>query len=309
MSRPDPRLLSHRCRGFDAAEGTMLGMRRALEKGVGHVEIDLRITRDQHLVVIHDPVAMVSPGIWRHVDELTLAEMRQVPALSSLATFDEMCRTFAANAGEDTLMHVDVKVAGFETEIRDVLSAHGLLERAVLVSWIPSVLSTFHALEPAIPLCFSHLTLTKAPWTLRAVQAFGGDGTISNLVRLMLRPLPHLARELSSVRLHVAANGDPHYEVRDDDRLRFNHGVVVPDMVSGGVLQQLKTTRGYVCVPVAMATRDIGERYRQLGIRLAVFSSKSTPQTLNLLERLKPDLVYVDAADVFDQIFSTEVAR
>lgn len=300
--RPDPRLLSHRLRGFDAFESTARGMKRALEAKVHHVEFDLRVSRDEQLIAYHDPAISVKLGTWRFIDELSLAELRQAADRSSLATLDEMCEAFVADADQNTLIHVDVKVAGYEALIRDTLETHGLLERTVLVSWIPSVLRAFHALERSVPLCFSHLTLTRAPWSLRTVKALGRETTIASLARIMARPLPDLSRELSSVRLHVAADGDPRHELQGTDRVRSNHGVVVPNLISGTMLQILQATKGYVCVPLMLATAELGARYRQLGIRLAVFSTKTTRQTLDTLHRIEPDIIYVDAAEVFDEV-------
>ena len=84
--------------------------------------------------------------------------------------------------------------------------------------------------------------------------------------------------------------------------MRSNHGVVVPDLISGTLLQILQATKGYVCVPLMLATAELGARYRQLGIRLAVFSTKTTRQTLDTLHRIEPDIIYVDAAEVFDEV-------
>lgn len=301
-TRPDHRLLSHRLRGFDTRESTVLGLSRALAAQVSHVEFDLRISRDQTLVAYHDPAIQTEHGDWQYVDDLDLSELRKCPVAASLATFDDMCGEFAAKASADTLLHVDVKIAGHETLIRDVLSAHRLLQRTVLVSWIPSVIQQFHALEPKVPLCFSHLTLTRARWSLKPLEALGRDATISNLARLVAHPFPDLARELHSVRLHVATDGQPNYVLTGKDRLRSNLGVVVPDMVTGEMQRILQASRGYVCIPLAMATPVLGEKYRDLGIKLAVFATASTKQTLTALHRQHPDIVYVDNAQVFAEI-------
>lgn len=286
-------------RGFDVAESTARGLACALDEGVRHVEFDLRVTRDGQLVAFHDPSVKLDDGTWRYVDELSLTEMRQQSRCSNLATLDDMCRVFAENADKGSLLHIDVKIAGFETEIHEVLSSRGLLSRVVLVSWIPGVLIDFHDLEPSVPLCFSHLTLARASWTLAAVKALGGKTTISCLAKLLSIPLPDLSRELSSVRLHLAVGGNPIHDLPGSERPHHNHGVIVPDMLSGEMLDLLVATSGYVCVPAAMATRDLGQRYRQKGIMLAVFSVKTRRQTLNLLRRVDPDIIYVDEPSVF----------
>lgn len=56
-------------------ENSMLAFRLALEKGYG-AELDVRITRDGELVVMHDESLLRTAGVDREVHDCTLAELR-----------------------------------------------------------------------------------------------------------------------------------------------------------------------------------------------------------------------------------------
>ena len=81
MPRP-PRvtIVAHRGACGYAPENTMAAFDLAVELGADYLELDLRVTRDGHLVVIHDEtVSRTTDGVGR-VDELTLRELRALDA-------------------------------------------------------------------------------------------------------------------------------------------------------------------------------------------------------------------------------------
>ena len=48
-------IVAHRGSSVDRPENTLASYRRAIEAGAGAIEVDLRLTRDGHLVSLHDP--------------------------------------------------------------------------------------------------------------------------------------------------------------------------------------------------------------------------------------------------------------
>lgn len=295
----DRRLLSHRLRGFDDRESTTAGMSRALDVGVCHVEFDLRITSDHELIAFHDPFIEIGPANWPFVDQLSLAELRASTAGCSVPTLAEMCQVFATHASSQALMHVDVKIGGQEARIREVLRVNGVLERTVLVSWMPSVLRTFHAMDPKLPLCFSHLTLARAPWLFPVAWYLSRSGLVDRMRGLCSGTASLKAHNMKAARLYVHENGNPNGAVNGDELLRSNPGHLVRDAVRGDLRKMLSTSRGYVCVPTMMATHALISEYERDGIGVAVFSAKSAGNVQPILEELHPSLVYVDDAAAF----------
>jgi glycerophosphoryl diester phosphodiesterase len=78
-----PRILVHGHRGARAVrpENTLAAFEYAIEAGADFLELDLAVTRDNALVVSHDPAPNAAicsgPGPARPIREMTLAEVRQ----------------------------------------------------------------------------------------------------------------------------------------------------------------------------------------------------------------------------------------
>jgi glycerophosphoryl diester phosphodiesterase len=76
-------LCGHRGNMADAPENTLLGFASAERVGVDEIELDVRVTRDGALVVVHDrtlarTAAAPSPYLHTPVEELTFEEVRSV---------------------------------------------------------------------------------------------------------------------------------------------------------------------------------------------------------------------------------------
>lgn len=75
---PDPIWISHRGLCERATENTANAFRAALEAGFTHLETDLRITADNHLVLAHDETLSRVAGVPLTVTEATRKELEQV---------------------------------------------------------------------------------------------------------------------------------------------------------------------------------------------------------------------------------------
>ena len=61
-------------------ENTILAFEKALELGVDQIELDIRITKDDQLVVIHDATVDRTTNGTGAVNSFTLAELQQLDA-------------------------------------------------------------------------------------------------------------------------------------------------------------------------------------------------------------------------------------
>ncbi len=78
---PICRVVAHRGASEDAPENTLASFRLAWEQGADAIEGDFRLTRDGHIVCIHDAdTARVADGICCAVETSTLAELRALDA-------------------------------------------------------------------------------------------------------------------------------------------------------------------------------------------------------------------------------------
>ena len=75
---PRPRIVAHRGASHEAPENTLAAFKRAWALGCEAVELDVRVTADNQVVVIHDATTLRIGGVDRRVADQTLAELQQI---------------------------------------------------------------------------------------------------------------------------------------------------------------------------------------------------------------------------------------
>jgi glycerophosphoryl diester phosphodiesterase len=73
-------IVAHRGASWDAPENTVESALLGWAEGADAVEVDVHLTRDGEVVVIHDPTLLRTTGRDARVDGLTLAEIRKLDA-------------------------------------------------------------------------------------------------------------------------------------------------------------------------------------------------------------------------------------
>ena len=71
-------LAAHRGDRLRHPENSISAFRSAIEFGVDMIETDVRMSSDGELVLIHDRSALRTAGIDRNVDEMSLAEIKEL---------------------------------------------------------------------------------------------------------------------------------------------------------------------------------------------------------------------------------------
>jgi len=75
-----PVIIAHRGASSGAPENTAAAVRLAWEEGADAVEVDVRLTKDRRIVLMHDASARRTCGVDRPVSEMTFAEIRRLDA-------------------------------------------------------------------------------------------------------------------------------------------------------------------------------------------------------------------------------------
>ncbi len=289
------RLLSHRVRGFSSADSSLAGVRAALAKGVRHIEIDIRRTRDGVVIACHDPFIKAANG-YVYVQHADWAELRSISAGHELATLSDILRAFAAEAPAPTKLHLDIKETGFESALIAELQTLRLMSRVVIVSWIPEVLRACHRLAASVPLCFSHLTFTRLPVAYRIGTYLHERHplVLQYLSAAVMSGDSVESAKAQAIRFHD--NGDVFDGPPIPPEATPVH--IVPYLLDGPMLTLLTQSNGLVCIPKPMATRALVERYHALGVKVAVFAlGKATPRSI--VEKLDADILYIDDPRAF----------
>jgi glycerophosphoryl diester phosphodiesterase len=142
--------VGHKGADHVAPGNTAASFEAALEHGVDMIEFDVLRSRDGRLVLAHD-----------YAD----SERREC------LTLDQGLELFAGEAYAGVELDVDLKLPGYEGEVVDGLSRHGLMERSLVSTMYPESLDRLGELEPALRRGWSvprvQRNYLKAPFYIR----------------------------------------------------------------------------------------------------------------------------------------------
>ncbi len=71
-------IIGHRGASFDAPENTLAAVNLAWEQGADAVEVDVHLSRDRRVVVIHDDDTRKTAGVKKKIHEQTWAELQKL---------------------------------------------------------------------------------------------------------------------------------------------------------------------------------------------------------------------------------------
>lgn len=174
-SFPQPIILAHRGASAHAPENTLAAFELALAQNADGIELDVKLTADGHVVVIHDARVDRTTGGHGRVKDLSLAQLQSLEAGSffsekyrgeKIPTLEEVFET----VGKRTF--INVELTNYNTP-RDQLvetvcmlvKKFSLQKRVIFSSFLASNLSKARAYLPGVPrglLSFSGLLGTWA---------------------------------------------------------------------------------------------------------------------------------------------------
>ena len=136
--------VAHRGASGNYPENTLLAFQKALEIGVDEIELDLYLTKDDHLIIMHDSTVDRTTDGTGAISELTLAEIK---ALDAGGVFGEQFRGERVPTWEEALELVQGKV-GLNVHLKEGGNPDGHYEHKVA-----KALSDFHMVEDSILTC------------------------------------------------------------------------------------------------------------------------------------------------------------
>jgi glycerophosphoryl diester phosphodiesterase len=167
---PPPLILGHRGASAYAPENTLAAFRLALEQGADGFELDVALSRDEVVVVIHDDTADRTTDGHGRVDAMTVAQLKQLDASlpgkfgaqfkgERLPTLEEVFLAFGAPAAGGALppfINVELKRdtspgRQLAAQVVALIRAHGLERRVLLSSFYYDNLRRTKRLAPELP--------------------------------------------------------------------------------------------------------------------------------------------------------------
>jgi glycerophosphoryl diester phosphodiesterase len=153
------RVIAHRGFSGIAPENTLAAVRAAIEVGADMVEIDVTLSADGHIVVLHDETLDRTTNGSGEVSQLTLAELKRLDAGSwfgpsfageRVPTLDQVLTEVEGR----TLLNVEIKseavARGIVALVADTIRKLEMIDQVVVSSFSPTALQEVHSLAPDI---------------------------------------------------------------------------------------------------------------------------------------------------------------
>src|SRR6185369_4125052 len=160
-SLPQPVIFAHRGASASAPENTLAAFELALAQNADAIELDVKLSADGQVIVIHDPMVDRTTGSHGRVKDLPLQELRALDAGSSFSekfkgekipTLEEV---FEA-VGKRTF--INVELTNYNTPRDHLVEAvcmlikkHHMQKRVIFSSFFPSNLSKARSYLPDVP--------------------------------------------------------------------------------------------------------------------------------------------------------------
>lgn len=139
-------VVAHRGASAYEPENTLRAIRRAVEMGAHAVEVDARVTKDGHVVIVHDEDLARVAGVQRRVSEMSLEEVKSVILSSGerVPTLGEVLEEVRGRA----VLFLELKEApAAKPALLDVVRA-GALEGTVFISFLEEALGAVRSAQP-----------------------------------------------------------------------------------------------------------------------------------------------------------------
>jgi glycerophosphoryl diester phosphodiesterase len=196
-----PADLAHRGSSLAAPENTMEAFRLAVEDGAGGLELDVHMTRDGEIVVLHDDTVDRTTDGTGAVRDMSLRELRGLDAGYRFTPDGGRTYPFRGRGvrvptlGEiyeafpETPVNVEIKEAqdGVEREVLRIVQEAGAEKRTIMASGRYPVIRRFRGLTDEVPTAASYREVV----TLFTLSRLGLEGLIDPQYEAVQVPPSH----------------------------------------------------------------------------------------------------------------------
>ncbi len=128
------KVVAHRGASGYAPENTLLAFQKAIDLGCDKIELDVRLTKDKEVVVIHDPTVdrttikgrgKVSEMTLKEIKKLECEENQEIPTLQEVI---DLCK-------DKIDMYVELKETGLAKPVHNLLIKNDIVSDVVIISF------------------------------------------------------------------------------------------------------------------------------------------------------------------------------
>ncbi len=135
-----PKIIAHRGASADAPENTMAAFQLAMDQNADGIELDVMLTKDQELVVIHDDAVDRTTNGTGSVRQMTLEQLRSLDAGEgqTIPTLAEVLERF----GGKLLINIELKnyatiFDSLPLKVADLLEHYNAVDSVIVSSFNP----------------------------------------------------------------------------------------------------------------------------------------------------------------------------
>ncbi len=140
-------VIAHRGASFLEPENTIKAVERAVKMGADFVEVDVRVSKDKQLVVMHDPSINRTTDGKGLVKDYTLQELKNFDAGDgeTIPTLDEVMACVKDRIG----LVIEIKEPGTEVKILEKIDENNL-ENVILTSFYHKSIKNARKINPSV---------------------------------------------------------------------------------------------------------------------------------------------------------------
>jgi glycerophosphoryl diester phosphodiesterase len=138
--------IGHRGAAGHVLENTLGSIEKAIEIGVDYVEIDLRLTRDGHVVVLHDATVDRTTRGHGRIKDLTLGQVKRIKTRDGqhVPTFENVLKLTDGRVG----LMLELKVRGLAKPVTEIVERSGFSSPVIYASFNHKELALIRQILP-----------------------------------------------------------------------------------------------------------------------------------------------------------------
>lgn len=183
FQQPSTMIIAHRGASYDAPENTLASVNLAWERGADGVEVDVHLSKDKRIMVIHDEDTKRTCGKGMVVRESNSSALRSLEASMGMDRYRgeriPFLEEIVATVPDGKVLFIEVKTGTVIIPyLVEVLSTYPNQPGLVVISFDFDVCAMMKKEIPSIPVFWLHYTLSgsyRTKWINMAVDA-GLDG-------------------------------------------------------------------------------------------------------------------------------------
>ncbi|MEM2339697.1 MAG: glycerophosphodiester phosphodiesterase family protein [Nitrososphaerales archaeon] len=141
-------IIAHRGASAYEPENTLRAIKRAMDLGADMVEIDVRATKDNHIIVMHDETVDRTTNGKGYVKDMTLKELKMLNAGlgESIPTLQEVIQFIKGRAK----LVIEIKVLGIEKKVLEIINQNEMIDKVLITSFYHPILKSIKEINPKV---------------------------------------------------------------------------------------------------------------------------------------------------------------